>query len=150
MSKLHVSLYVPDLDAGVSYYTALFASAPTMLRDGYAQWKLANPSVNFVIEESRTSHGLNHLGLEADSAEELNEVYRRFDATGGKVTDRGTRQCCYAVSDKGWAVDPAGIAWEGFHTLHRAESYGDPGGDVTAPPENSARDAEEANKKGCC
>ena len=149
MSRLHVSLYVPDLEAGISYYSAFFATAPTLKAEGYAQWKLEDPSVNFVIEESRTNHGLNHLGLEASSDAELTEIYRRFDATDGKVSARGKTQCCYAVSDKGWALDPAGIAWEGFFTHHRSDAYGDPG-DITAAPENAARDAEKNGKEGCC
>ena len=149
MSRLHVSLYVPDLEKGISYYSALFAAEPTHLDAGYAQWKLEDPSINFVIEESRDNQGLNHLGLEAASAAELDEIYGRFDATGGKVSARGTAQCCYAVSDKGWAHDPAGIAWEGFHTHHRSADYGVPG-DITAGPANAACDGEKQAKDSCC
>jgi catechol 2,3-dioxygenase-like lactoylglutathione lyase family enzyme len=149
MSKLHVSLYVPELEAGIRYYAALFNSEPTHLNAGYAQWKLEDPSINFVIEESRENQGLNHLGLEAASTAELDEIYRRFDATGGEVSARGTAQCCYAVSDKGWAHDPAGIAWEGFHTHRRSADYGVPG-DITAAPANAARDGEKQTKDSCC
>jgi len=149
MSRLHVSLYVPDLEKGIRYYAALFAAEPTYLDTGYAQWQLEDPSINFVIEESRENHGLNHLGLEAASAAELEEIYSRFDATGGKVSARGSAQCCYAVSDKGWAHDPAGVAWEGFHTHHRSADYGDPG-KITAAPANAARDREKQTKDSCC
>ena len=149
MSKLHVSLYVPDLDAGIRYYNALFGSAPTRLEDGYAQWQLDDPSVNFVIEESQANLGLNHLGLQAASEEELQDIYAKFDATGGEVSARGKTQCCFAVSDKGWARDPAGIGWEGFFTHKRTDAYGDPG-NFTAAPENAARQQEDVQAKQCC
>ncbi len=149
MSRLHVSLYVPDLEKGIQYYTALFGVAPSRRKDGYVQWLLEDPQLNFVIEESAKNQGLNHLGLQADSEEELAGIYQRFDATGGPTTERGKTQCCYAVSDKGWARDPAGIAWEGFFTHHEAQNYGTPG-DFTARPENEARDRENGQSVGCC
>ncbi len=149
MSRLHVSLYVPDMTEGIRYYAALFGAPPSRSEEGYAQWLLDDPSVNFVIEESATNRGLNHLGLQAASENELGEVYRRFDATGGEVSGRGKTQCCFAVSDKGWARDPAGIAWEGFFTHRHVADYGDPGNFVAAP-DNQAREEEKAGQKTCC
>lgn len=32
--------------------------------------------------------------------------------------------CCYAKSDKYWVNDPAGIAWETFHTLDTIPVFG--------------------------
>ena len=33
--------------------------------------------------------------------------------------------CCYALSDKYWVTDPAGVAWETFHTLGSIPVYGE-------------------------
>ena len=148
MSRLHVSLYVPDMDAGIRYYSALFGAEPSRREDAYAQWLLDDPSVNFVIEQSGTNTGVNHLGLQAASEDELQQVFQRFDATGGEVSERGKTQCCYAVSEKGWARDPAGIAWEGFYTHEHVADYGDPGG-FTAAPDNRARNQEKTGGD-CC
>ena len=149
MSRLHVSIYVPDLKAGVRFYSAFFGAEPSRVETSYAQWLLEDPSVNFVIEESESNVGLNHLGIQASSQEELEQLYRRFDDTGGEVSKRGVTQCCYAVSEKGWARDPAGIAWEGFFTHRFAADYGDPG-DFTAVPANEARRAEKEDGERCC
>ncbi|MGI9415544.1 MAG: VOC family protein [Hyphomicrobiales bacterium] len=149
MTRLHVSVYVPDMDDGIRYYAALFGAEPSRVEDAYAQWLLDDPSVNFVIEQSSTNTGLNHLGLQAASEGELERIYRGFDATGGEVSARGTTQCCYAVSDKGWARDPAGIAWEGFYTHEHVADYGDPG-HFTSAPANRARDEEKPGGTGCC
>jgi hypothetical protein len=32
--------------------------------------------------------------------------------------------CCYAKSDKYWATDPTGIAWETYHTLDSVPVFG--------------------------
>jgi catechol 2,3-dioxygenase-like lactoylglutathione lyase family enzyme len=149
MNRLHVSLFVPDIHEGIRYYSALFGAEPSKVEAAYAQWILDDPSVNFVIEESETNIGLNHLGIQTSSETELARLYDRFDATGGEVSGRGTTQCCFAVSDKGWARDPAGIAWEGFLTHRRVTDYGNPG-DFTARAVNEARGASEESGKGCC
>jgi len=83
MSRLHVSLYVPEMEAGIRYYSALFGAEPSRVEDAYAQWLLDDPSVNFVIEQSSTNTGLNHLGVQAASEDELQKVFERFDHTGG-------------------------------------------------------------------
>ncbi|MEM7170982.1 MAG: VOC family protein [Pseudomonadota bacterium] len=134
---------------GIRYYSKLFGATPTREKDGYAQWLLDDPSLNFVIEESARHQGLNHLGLQAQSEDELGTIFQRFDATGGPVSNRGKTQCCYAVSDKGWARDPAGIAWEGFFTHHEAKDYGH-AGDFTPRPENIHRQSEKSGKDTCC
>lgn len=148
MSRLHVSLYVPEMEAGIRYYSALFGAEPSRVEDAYAQWLLDDPSVNFVIEQSSTNTGLNHLGVQAATEDELQQVFERFDATGGEVSGRGKTQCCYAVSEKGWARDPAGVAWEGFYTHEHVAENGDPG-DFTASPDNEARNREKSDD-ACC
>ena len=149
MKRLHVSLFVPDITEGIRYYSALFGAEPSKTEAAYAQWILDDPSVNFVIEESEADIGLNHLGIQTANEAELAQLYERFDATGGEVSERGTTQCCFAVSEKGWARDPAGIAWEGFLTHRRVADYGDPG-DFTATPVNEALGAPDGRGKGCC
>lgn len=118
MKRFHVHLSVPDLAASIRFYSGLFGTAPTVEKPDYAKWMLDEPLVNFAISQRSSRAGLNHLGLQADSAEELAEVRARFDAArAGTIVDEPAAHCCYAVSDKHWVADPQGIAWEAFHTL---------------------------------
>ena len=71
MKRLHVHLNVTDLDEAVAYYAALFGKAPTRSEPGYANWLLDDPGVNFAISADGGAPGLSHLGIQTDSAEEL-------------------------------------------------------------------------------
>jgi hypothetical protein len=85
---------------------------------------LDEPRVNFAISHRGAREGLNHLGLQADSADELAEIRGKFEAAErGAVTDEPDAHCCYAVSDKHWVRDPQGIAWEAFHSLGSIPIY---------------------------
>ena len=118
MKRFHVHLSVPDLASSIRFYSGMFGAAPGVVKSDYAKWMLDEPRVNFAISQRGGQPGLNHLGLQAESPEELAEIRTAFDAAQlGAVVDESGARCCYAVSDKHWVVDPQGIAWEAFHTL---------------------------------
>lgn len=122
--RLHVSLTASDIDRSKHFYTALFGRAPTMERDGYVQWLLDDPNVNFVIETGCGAPGLSHLGVQAESVAELDAQFARVAATGETVLDEGTTNCCFARSTKNWTRDPDGTRWENFLTHERTGEYG--------------------------
>lgn len=125
MKRLHIHISVDELATSIRFYSALFAAEPTVLKDDYAKWLLDDPRVNFAISQRGARVGLDHLGIQADSAEELDELKARIDAADLAVlTEEGTT-CCYAKSDKHWVQDPSGIAWETYHTLDSAPTYND-------------------------
>jgi hypothetical protein len=106
---------------------------------------IEDPRINFAISTRRGGRtGIEHLGLQAENAGELTEIRGRFAEAGAEVVDEQGAHCCYAHSDKHWAVDPQGIAWEAFHTLGEAVRYGDDHGPAKLPVR--ARDAAG----GCC
>ena len=41
------------------------------------------------------------------------------------LQDKKGSSCCYAHSNKHWALDPQGIAWESFHTLGTVPIFGE-------------------------
>ncbi len=125
MKRLHVSLSVSDLSRSRGFYAAMFGAEPTLERDGYVQWMLDDPAVNFVIEDSNAETGLTHLGVQASDEAELAAQFDRVEQTGNPVFDEGDTQCCYARSTKNWVTDPDGIAWETFLTHERTEDFGD-------------------------
>ena len=123
MSRLHVHIAVQDLMQSIDFYSTLFGSPPTKVESDYAKWQLDDPKVNFAISCRGETPGLNHLGLQAESAGELAAMEQRLSAAGfAGVAERG-KACCYARSDKYWTVDPQGIAWESFHTLDSVPTF---------------------------
>ena len=87
-----------------------------MIKTDYAKWMLDDPRVNFAISTRVAKAGLDHLGIQAEDAAELTEVYARLRQAGGNVIEQGQTTCCYAKSEKAWIDDPAGISWETFLT----------------------------------
>ena len=123
---MHVMLRVKNLDQAITFYSALFASEPTKRRADYAKWMLDDPRVNFSIAEKEDEFGIEHLGIQAESPEELEELRERIGNAGGTVTNEGETTCCYANSDKTWVVDQQGVSWEAFYTSGDAETYSAP------------------------
>jgi hypothetical protein len=132
MKRLHVHVAVSDLSQSVNFYSALFASRPTVLKSDYAKWMLDDPRVNFAISTRGREPGLDHLGIQVESQEELLEVYGRLRQAGSNIIEQGQTACCYAKSEKSWIDDPAGISWETFHTTGESIDYGDGTGEREA------------------
>ena len=126
MKRMHLHVGVADLHASVSFYSALFAAEPTVLKPDYAKWMLEDPRINFAISNGdHTAKGIEHIGIQAETADELAEVYDRLRGAGRPVLEEGATTCCYAQSEKNWITDPDGVIWEAFLTKGEATVYGD-------------------------
>ena len=126
MKRLHVHVAVNDLEQSIRFYSTLFAAQPSVVKDDYAKWMLDDPRVNFAISQaSEARKGIEHLGIQVESTDELSEVYGRLKAANRPVLDEGRTTCCYAKSEKSWIADPDGIVWETFFTDGEATTYGD-------------------------
>ena len=55
MNARHVNFPVDDLAAAIRFYSAMFASAPAVLKPDCAKWTLNAPRVSFTIFTSRAS-----------------------------------------------------------------------------------------------
>jgi predicted enzyme related to lactoylglutathione lyase len=141
MKRIHVHVGVEDLSNAIRFYSELFATQPTVVKADYAKWMLDDPRANFAISTRGKRPGLDHLGIQVESQDELQEVYARLHKAGGNVIDQGQTSCCYAKSEKSWIDDPAGIAWETFFTTGESADYGDGTGE---------RQARIAHEKVCC
>jgi catechol 2,3-dioxygenase-like lactoylglutathione lyase family enzyme len=147
MKRLHVHVSVDDLPRSIGFYSGLFAAQPSVVKSDYAKWMLEDPRVNFAISTRGRAPGLDHLGIQVETGDELQEVYTRLRQAGSNVIEQGQTACCYAQSEKSWIDDPAGIAWEAFHTIGESTDYGDGTG------ENRARVAHEQQheeRSACC
>ena len=116
MKRLHVHVSVDDLAASARFYSTLFAAEPAVAKSDYVKWMLDDPRVNFAISTRGGKSGLDHLGIQVETKDELHEVYDRLQAADRPVLDQGATNCCYAQSEKSWITDPQGLSWETFLT----------------------------------
>lgn len=138
MKRLHVHVSVENLADSIRFYSGMFASEPTVVKSDYAKWQLEDPRVNFAIFQRGAATGLNHLGIQVESAEELSEMHCRLGGLEAELEQEENTACCYARSDKYWVNDPSGIAWETFHTLDSIPVFGEP--NKTAATAGAAQD----------
>ena len=124
MKRLHIHISVEDLEKSQKFYTALFGMEPTKQKDDYIQWLVEDPAVNFAISHGNGKKGLNHLGLQVDSDEAVQEVEARLQESGISGEKQEEAVCCYAKSNKYWVQDPEDIIWENYHTMEQVEVFG--------------------------
>jgi catechol 2,3-dioxygenase-like lactoylglutathione lyase family enzyme len=151
MKRFHVNVAVADLARSTRFYSTLFGVEPTLLKDDYAKWMLEDPRINFSISTSSVSRGINHVGLQADTMEELETIQARLRDAEHETFEQPDAQCCYAKSSKTWVRDPDEVAWETFFTHGEITSYGD-----DRVPEDvfqaktSERCCDAASEARCC
>ncbi len=124
MKRLHVHVSVKDLSESIRFYSGLFAVGPTIEKHDYAKWMLDDPRVNFAISTRADAVGVNHLGIQAENAEELAEIEQRARVANIASQPEPNANCCYARSDKHWLEDPQGVVWEAFHSMGEIPVYG--------------------------
>ena len=159
MKRFHVHVSVDNLAANIRFYSTVFGVPPAVVKDDYAKWMLDDPRVNFAISSRGAKPGLDHLGLQVDSDEELAALRTQVGKAEIAAFDQSQAACCYAKSDKYWINDPQGIAWETFHTLDqipvfgadtKIEGKGDEASACCAPVAQPVQFVEWAKSGRCC
>lgn len=117
--KAHVAIHVKNVAASIEFYRKLFAIEPSKVRAGYAKFDVANPPINFTLNESAgTEQGaLSHLGIQVESTADVLAVRQGWQEMGLLTRDEMKTECCYALQDKAWVRDPDGNEWEVFAVL---------------------------------
>lgn len=152
MKRFHVHLSVSNLDESIRFYSQLFGARPTVTKSDYAKWMLDDPRVNFAISQRGAQAGVNHLGFQVETDEELAELNARLTAADLPSVEEANAACCYARSNKYWSVDPQGVAWEAFHSLGEIPTFNAKAEDAIeaesacCAPKATAKTA----RKGCC
>lgn len=125
MKRFHVHVGVSDVDKSIAFYSNLFGSEPSVVKADYAKWMLDDPRINFAISAREDAvKGIEHVGLQVEDRQELEEVYGRLRAADRPVLEEGATTCCYAQSEKSWIADPDGVVWEAFLTEGESTVYG--------------------------
>jgi extradiol dioxygenase family protein len=125
MSRFHMHVVVENLEISRRFYTALFGAEPTIAKEDYIKWALDQPGLNFVITSRGHIPGLDHVGIQTDSDEELEALRARLAAAGISGQTQMNTACCYERSNKHWTLDPEGIAWEVFKSLQPIPTFDD-------------------------
>lgn len=137
MKRFHVHVSVDDLTQSTRFYSALFGAQPAVEKVDYAKWMLDDPRVNFAISKRGSKQGINHLGFQVDSSDELATLQSQHEAAELALFNEGNTQCCYAQSKKHWLTDPQGIAWEMYHSMGEVKTYNGES-DIAAPAKASS------------
>src|SRR5690606_4351124 len=107
MKRFHIHVGVTDLQKSIQFYSTLFGQQPSKLKDDYAKWMLEDPRINFAISTRVKGEGVDHLGIQVDENQELEQITERLKKADLGVYDEGETTCCYADSTKAWVQDPS-------------------------------------------
>ena len=124
MKRFHVHVSVDDLEQNIRFYSTLFGTQPSIIKDDYAKWMLDDPKVNFAISRRGDKAGVNHLGIQVENDEDLEAMRAQLTRADQPVVEQVDAACCYAKSNKHWVQDPQGVAWETFHSLSNIPVFG--------------------------
>ena len=122
MSRVQLAINVSNIDEAIAFYSKLFGVGPAKVRDGYANFAISEPPLKLVLIQGEGTPGtLNHLGVEVENSEIVQQSITRL-ASEGLVTDvEDETTCCYAVQDKVWVHGPDAEPWEIYTVLADAE-----------------------------
>jgi catechol 2,3-dioxygenase-like lactoylglutathione lyase family enzyme len=158
MSRVQLALNVDDLDEAVTFYSKLFNVKPAKVKEGYANFAVAEPPLKLVLIEN-PGHGgtLNHLGVEVGTSETVHQEIARLSGEGLFTDEEIGTTCCFAKQDKVWVTGPAGEKWEVYTVLADSDTFGsspqhlDPNAEGGVCCGGSAEvDREKAAASSCC
>jgi catechol 2,3-dioxygenase-like lactoylglutathione lyase family enzyme len=149
-TRIQLALNVDDVTAAAAFYEKLFGVPPHKVRDGYANFAIEDPPLKLVlIEKPGADERLNHLGVEAATAEHVTEALQRFQAAGLETTVAEQDVCCHATQDKVFVTAPdVPLGWWEFYSITD---------DNPANPENATASvcaascaAQDNAESACC
>ena len=149
--KTHISINVENVEKSVEFYKKMFGVEPVKIKTDYAKFDIANPPLNFAMNQRNFEAGgsLSHLGLQVETTEEVLAMRERWIESNLLTFDEMQTDCCYALQDKTWVTDPDGNAWEVFAVLENTEGKKDEVFSCCLPVEKAVDDSA-AVKISCC
>ncbi|QYX78607.1 ArsI/CadI family heavy metal resistance metalloenzyme [Streptomyces akebiae] len=154
MTRVQLALRVPDLQASVAFYSKLFATEPAKLRDGYANFAIAEPPLKLVLIEGAEGEAtrMDHLGVEVGSTEAVHAATARLSEAGLATAVEDDTTCCYALQDKVWVHGPGQEPWEVYVVKADADSLAKQQGSACCATDAAGADTREpaAATGGCC
>ena len=141
MSRLQLALNVSNLEESIAFYSKLFATQPTKVKPGYANFSINEPPLKLVlIENSEPGGTINHLGVEVENTAEVQRLETNLQIQGMATKSQKEITCCYAEQDKFWIADPDNAPWEIYTVLKDSASFG----------ESTMPELEMSSSSKCC
>ncbi len=135
--RLQLALNVDDLDAAIEFYSRMFGTRPVKVKDGYANFAIAEPPLKLVLFSGAGEPGtLNHLGVEVGSADLVAAAEARITGEGLETTGVAETGCCFAAKTETWLEAPDGQRWEWYVKEGDLEGF--------------ASDSPADRSSGCC
>lgn len=152
--KFHTSLPVKDIKKTKEFYSLLFDTKASKVKEEYVKFTPATIDLNISFIKSQAIHEDLHLGFEARDSSDLNAIYQRLKKAGlieSSDKEREDSTCCYARQDKFWVMDPSGYEWEIYTVLENSEEFASEGNTCCAPKENDqASSCGPESSDSCC
>lgn len=115
---------VDNIEESIAFYSTQFQAEPTKVKEDYAQWLVDDIALNFAISTRGYEKGVNHLGIQYESDDALDNAQTLFETKGIKGKEDKGAVCCYKESNKYWVEDPTGMVWENYHSMDDVEVFG--------------------------
>jgi catechol 2,3-dioxygenase-like lactoylglutathione lyase family enzyme len=145
MSRVQLALNVADLDASIEFYSKLFNTEPAKIREGYANFAIADPPLKLVLFTGLGEPGsLNHIGVEVEDVEAVAAMIARANDLGLEQQIQEDVTCCFAVQDKTWVKGPEND-WEVYFVKADAPLMA-----CDVEHEEPVLETVPATKSGCC
>ena len=152
--KAHLAINVKNVETSIDFYKKMFGIEPSKVRTGYAKFDVANPPLNFTLNEVPFGErgALSHLGIQVASTEDVLAIREQWHEAGLITRDEMQTDCCYATQDKTWVHDPDGNEWEAFvvlkDNLPETEANKNSGCCIAAPVGISGE--KQTSASSCC
>ena len=149
-TRIQLALNVEDITEATAFYERLFGVPPHKQRDGYANFVVEDPPLKLVLFQSPgAGERLNHLGIEAPTAQHVSEALARFQAAGLQTRFAEQDVCCHAVQDKVFVTAPdVPLGWWEYYTV-TDDNPAEPEGASTLAC-GSGCTGSDAGKVACC
>ena len=149
--KAHLAINVRNVEQSIDFYKRMFGIEPSKVRTGYAKFDVANPPLNFTLNQVAFDGpgALSHLGIQVAGTEDVATMKAGWEKQGVAPRDELQTTCCYALQDKAWINDPDGNEWEVFAVLedNLTESRSN---DATCCVPTSAETSASEKAASCC
>jgi len=125
--RMHVSLYVQNVERSAAFYDAFFNQPATKRQPSYAKYELASPGliISFVENPEAVCPQFGHLGIQIGTEAELQRRLAAAKASQLAPREEVGTNCCYARQDTFWVSDPDGHQWE-VYLFHEDVAFNDP------------------------
>ena len=82
--KAHLAINVTDIEKSMGFYKKMLGIEPSKVRAGYAKFDVANPPLNFTLNQVpfEGAGALSHLGIQVATTDDVVAMKTRWETAG--------------------------------------------------------------------